>query len=119
MHWMWQITPAEEAAEAQREAEQAARAAEEAARAPAEEAAVTWPADLPRPSEGRRFPSARVLAKWIGVPPRRFGPHELAAMVTAWADAARAAGLSVDVEPVRSPFHPRSADRPARSGRDS
>ena len=100
--WMWQLTPAERAAEAEREAEQAA-----------EKPAVEWPDDLPKPGPGRRFPSPRVIARWLGAPIRRYTAPEITALVSAWAYAARDAGLEVNATTARGRTLPPSL-RPER-----
>ena len=113
MQHMWALTPAEAA--------EAAQPAEPSATTPATPDAVTveWPADLPKPGEGRRFPSVRRLARWLGVRERNFAPDEVTAMVSAWAVAAQAAGLQVNVsiEPGTPPS--RSSVRPERPDKAS
>ncbi|GLY87769.1 hypothetical protein [Actinoallomurus iriomotensis] len=82
------------------DAEQAAaRLARKPAEKPVEKPkppAQEWPADLPRPNEGFRYPSIGALAAWLGVEYRRFDPYEIAKMVSAWAKVASAHGLLAD-----------------------
>ena len=117
MSWMYQLTPAEAAETAPERS-----AASAPADIPATPDAVTveWPADLPRPGEGRRFPSVRRLARWLGVRERNFAPDEVTSMVSAWAVAAQAAGLQVNVSvepdtpPSRSSVRPERPDKASR-----
>ena len=90
VQWLWQPTPAERAAEAEREAETAV-----------EQTTIEWPADLPRPGPGRRFPSPRMIVKWLGAPIRQYTAQEITALVSAWAYAAREAGLEVNATTAR------------------
>lgn len=93
----WEQVAARLAREARKAAKRAEQAAErQAAAAGHAEVAKNWPAGLPRPNEGFRYPSIGALATWLGVDNRRFDAYEIAKMSSAWAKVASAHGLLAD-----------------------